>query len=81
MGQDDAYWERFWSASGLTSNDLFELILPEDVRILRDKASGNLTTLCFKVKYKPFYHHQVSFISPHLLAGTEAITGYIHWLQ
>ncbi|XP_065899919.1 protein HID1-like isoform X2 [Dysidea avara] len=49
MGQDDAYWERFWSATGLSSSDLFELILPEDVRTLRDKASGNLTTLCFKL--------------------------------
>jgi len=79
MGQDDAYWERFWSATGLTSSDLFELILPEDVRALRDKASGNLTTLCFKVlPYICLFH----FYMPayFLLVGAEVVTSYIHWL-
>ena len=49
-GQSEAYWDRFWSASGLTTEDFFELITPEEIRNLRDNASGNLTTLCFKVR-------------------------------
>lgn len=49
-GQSEAYWDRFWSASGLTTDDFFELITPEEIRNLRDNASGNLTTLCFKVR-------------------------------
>ena len=49
-GQSEAYWDRFWSASGLTTDDFFDLITPEEIRNLRDNASGNLTTLCFKVR-------------------------------
>ena len=79
MGQDDAYWERFWSATGLTSSDLFELILPDDVRALRDKASGNLTTLCFKVL--PYTRLPHFYMLPcFLLVGAEVVTSYIHRL-
>lgn len=47
--QDDSFWDRYWSDASLTAYDYFALISALDIRNLRDKASGNLTALCFKV--------------------------------
>ena len=47
---DDSFWERYWSDSGLTSHDFFVLVSRQDVHDMMDKASGNLTALCFKVR-------------------------------
>ena len=46
---DDSFWERYWSDPGLTSHDFFSLVSRQDVHDMMDKASGNLTALCFKV--------------------------------
>ena len=48
-GMDNSYWDRFWSDPTLTPLDYFTLVTFQDIRDLRDKASGNLTALCFKV--------------------------------
>ena len=48
-GLDNSYWDRFWSDPTLTPMDYFSLVTFQDIRDLRDKASGNLTALCFKV--------------------------------
>ena len=48
--QDDSFWDRYWSDTSLSAYDYFALISAVDVRNLRDKASGNLTALCFKVQ-------------------------------
>ncbi|XP_064406820.1 protein HID1-like [Halichondria panicea] len=49
---DNSFWDRFWSDPTLTPQDYFTLITFQDIRDLRDKASGNLTALCFKVVEK-----------------------------
>ena len=48
---DNSYWDRFWSDPTLTPMDYFSLVTFQDIRDLRDKASGNLTALCFKVSH------------------------------
>ena len=47
--QDDSFWDRYWSDATLTPQDYFTLVTAQDIRDLREKASGNLTALCFKV--------------------------------
>ncbi len=47
---DNSFWDRFWSDPTLTPQDYFTLITFQDIRDLRDKASGNLTALCFKAR-------------------------------
>lgn len=47
--QDDSFWDRYWADTSLSAYDYFALISAIDIRSLRDKASGNLTALCFKV--------------------------------
>ena len=47
--QDDSFWDRYWSDATLVPNDYFALITADDIRNLRENASGNLTALCFKV--------------------------------
>jgi hypothetical protein len=51
-GMDNSYWDRFWSDPTLIPLDYFTLVTFQDVRDLRDKASGNLTALCFKVSHE-----------------------------
>lgn len=51
---DNSYWDRFWSDPTLTPLDYFTLVTFQDIRDLRDKASGNLTALCFKVSLSLF---------------------------
>ena len=47
--QDDTFWDSYWSDASLTTRDYFALVTPQDIKDLREKASGNLTALCFKV--------------------------------
>lgn len=49
---DDSFWERYWGNASLTTHDYFSLITRQDVHDMMDKASGNLTALCFKVRQR-----------------------------
>lgn len=66
-GQNEAYWDRFWSAGGLTAIDFFVLVTPDEMRNLRDNASGNLTTFCFKVRgrQQDFHSHKLLVMDMH----------------
>uniref|UniRef100_A0A0K8TLJ1 Protein HID1 n=1 Tax=Tabanus bromius TaxID=304241 RepID=A0A0K8TLJ1_TABBR len=46
--KDDGFWEQFWSDHATTSQDVFALIPPNEIRTLREDNPANLATLCYK---------------------------------
>ena len=48
---DHIFWRDFFTAT-LSSEDVFSLIQPEDIRQIRKKQPGNLGLIVFKVNIK-----------------------------
>ena len=89
-GLDNSYWDRFWSDPTLTPMDYFSLVTFQDIRDLRDKASGNLTALCFKVQrtccslsclcssLTPPQHHIYTLTHSHTLTYIQSVHMHTH---
>ncbi len=56
--QEESFWDRYWTDPALTPHDYFALITRDDLHNLREKASGNLTALCFKVGWRKGKYRQ-----------------------
>ncbi|XP_055381745.1 protein HID1 [Condylostylus longicornis] len=46
--KDETFWEQFWSDHSTSIHDVFSLIPPNEIRLLRDNNPANLATLCYK---------------------------------
>ncbi|KAG7289063.1 hypothetical protein NEMBOFW57_005425 [Staphylotrichum longicolle] len=69
----DAYWASFWELPE-SSEDIFSLFAPADVRRTRDNAIENLQSLIQAVTARLFLlRHHPSFPDPELAPGREAL--------
>ncbi|KAM0204795.1 hypothetical protein ACHAPA_001111 [Fusarium lateritium] len=70
---DDAYWTSFWELPE-SSEDVFSLFTPADIRRTRDRALENLETLILAVTSRLFIlRHHPSFPDPELAPEREAL--------
>ncbi|KAK4227098.1 high-temperature-induced dauer-formation protein-domain-containing protein [Podospora fimiseda] len=70
---DDEYWNQFWELPE-SSEDIFSLFTPADVRRTRDNALENLESLIQAVTGRLFMlHHHPSFPDPELAPDREAL--------
>ncbi|KAG8665955.1 hypothetical protein FPOAC2_11040 [Fusarium poae] len=70
---DDAYWTSFWELPE-SSEDVFSLFTPTDIRRTRDRALENLETLILAVTSRLFIlRHHPSFPDPELAPEREAL--------
>ncbi|KAI0122999.1 high-temperature-induced dauer-formation protein-domain-containing protein [Xylariales sp. AK1849] len=70
---DDAYWTSFWELPE-SSEDIFSLFAPADVRRTRDNAIENLETLVLAVTSRLFIlRHHPSFPDPELAPERDAL--------
>ncbi|KAK5662793.1 hypothetical protein OQA88_6202 [Cercophora sp. LCS_1] len=70
---DDAYWTSFWELPE-SSEDIFSLFSPADVRRSRDNALENLETLILAVTSRLFLlRHHPSFPDPELAPERDAL--------
>lgn len=70
---DDAYWTSFWELPE-SSEDIFSLFSPADVRRTRDNALENLETLILAVTSRLFLlRHHPSFPDPELAPERDAL--------
>lgn len=70
---DDAYWTSFWELPE-SSEDIFSLFSPADVRRTRDNALENLETLILAVTSRLFVlRHHPSFPDPEIAPANEAL--------
>ncbi|KAK7409704.1 hypothetical protein QQX98_008085 [Neonectria punicea] len=70
---DDAYWTSFWELPE-SSEDVFSLFTPADIRRTRDRALENLETLILAVTSRLFrLRHHPSFPDPELASEREAL--------
>jgi High-temperature-induced dauer-formation protein len=70
---DDAYWNSFWELPE-SSEDIFSLFAPADVRRTRDNAIENLETLILAVTSRLFVlRHHPSFPDPEFAPEREAL--------
>ncbi|KAI5461393.1 high-temperature-induced dauer-formation protein [Mariannaea sp. PMI_226] len=70
---DDTYWTAFWELPE-SSEDVFSLFTPADIRRTRDRALENLETLILAVTSRLFrLRHHPSFPDPELASEQEAL--------
>ncbi|CAM1508214.1 Fc.00g050620.m01.CDS01 [Cosmosporella sp. VM-42] len=70
---DDAYWTSFWELPE-SSEDVFSLFTPADIRRTRDRAIENLETLILAVTSRLFIlRHHPSFPDPELAPEKDAL--------
>lgn len=70
---DDAYWTSFWQLPE-SSEDVFSLFTPADIRRTRDRALENLETLILALTSCLFrLRHHPSFPDPELASEREAL--------
>ncbi|KAK2679520.1 Hid-1/Ecm30 [Fusarium oxysporum f. sp. vasinfectum] len=70
---DDAYWTSFWELPE-SSEDVFSLFTPADIRRTRDRALENLETLILAITSRLFIlRHHPSFPDPELAPEREAL--------
>ncbi|ORY71694.1 high-temperature-induced dauer-formation protein-domain-containing protein [Pseudomassariella vexata] len=70
---DDAYWTSFWELPE-SSEDVFSLFSPSDIRRTRDNAIENLETLILAVTSRLFIlRHHPSFPDPELAPERDAL--------
>ncbi|KAL0467213.1 high-temperature-induced dauer-formation domain-containing protein [Neurospora intermedia] len=70
---DDTYWTSFWELPE-TSEDVFSLFAPADVRRTRDNALENLETLILAVTSRLFVlRHHPSFPDPEIAPDSHAL--------
>ncbi|KAH8733624.1 high-temperature-induced dauer-formation protein-domain-containing protein [Ilyonectria robusta] len=70
---DDAYWTSFWELPE-SSEDVFSLFTPADIRRTRDRALENLETLILAITSCLFrLRHHPSFPDPELASEREAL--------
>ncbi|KAJ4399734.1 hypothetical protein N0V85_005936 [Neurospora sp. IMI 360204] len=70
---DDTYWTSFWELPE-TSEDVFSLFAPADVRRTRDNALENLETLILAVTSRLFVlRHHPSFPDPDIAPDSHAL--------
>ncbi|PNY25332.1 Ubp5-interacting protein [Tolypocladium capitatum] len=70
---DDTYWTSFWELPE-TSEDIFSLFSPADIRRTRDRALENIETLVLALTSRLFIlRHHPSFPDPELAPEREAL--------
>ncbi|KAK0383574.1 hypothetical protein NLU13_9485 [Sarocladium strictum] len=73
IAADDPYWTSFWELPE-SSEDVFSLFAPNDIRRTRDKALENLETLILAVTSRLFIlRHHPSFPDPEIAPEKDAL--------